>query len=88
MSDLVLYPPNDLAKKLRMPLSEIQKLVQIVCKEVAQQLDDESRHRSPSDACFTTGDEILDEAIGGGIRTNMVWEFCGERCVVSVLRRS
>lgn len=33
------------------------------------------------DAVFTTGDETLDEALGGGFRTGMVWEVCGERCV-------
>ena len=79
MSDLVLNPPNDVARKLRVPLSEVQKLVQIVCEEVAQQLHDELQSQSHLDACFTTGDEILDEAVGGGIRTSMVWEVCGER---------
>ena len=65
-----------------MPLSEIQRIVQEVCKEVAQQSHDGTRSLTSRDACFTTGDEILDEALGGGIRTNMVWEICGERCVV------
>ena len=30
---------------------------------------------------FTTGDSQLDHALGGGIRTGMVWEIAGERYV-------
>jgi len=30
---------------------------------------------------FTTGDPRLDDALGGGIRTGMIWEVAGERCV-------
>jgi DNA repair protein RAD57 len=30
---------------------------------------------------FTTGDSQLDNALGGGIRTGMVWEIVGERYV-------
>ena len=33
-----------------------------------------------SEIC-TTGDPILDEALGGGLRTGAVWEVVGERCV-------
>ena len=29
-------------------------------------------------AKFTTGDKLLDQALGGGIRTGLLWEFCGE----------
>lgn len=28
---------------------------------------------------FTTGDNALDQALGGGIRTGMLWELFGER---------
>ena len=28
---------------------------------------------------FTTGDAVLDSALGGGIRTGMVWEISGQR---------
>ena len=28
---------------------------------------------------FTTGDTVIDAALGGGIRTGMVWELLGER---------
>lgn len=31
------------------------------------------------DEKFTTGDVVLDKALGGGIRTGMVWEVVGER---------
>lgn len=32
---------------------------------------------------ITTGDTLLDEMLGGGIRVGMVWEFVGERQVAS-----
>lgn len=28
---------------------------------------------------FTTGSEVLDGMLGGGLRTGMVWEVVGER---------
>jgi RecA/RadA recombinase len=31
---------------------------------------------------LTTGDTTLNRVLGGGIRTGMVWEFVGERCVL------
>lgn len=31
------------------------------------------------DELFTTGDEILDASLGGGLRTGLVWEVVGER---------
>jgi RecA/RadA recombinase len=32
---------------------------------------------------ITTGDTMLDEMLGGGIRVGMVWEFVGERQAVT-----
>ncbi|KAJ2933983.1 hypothetical protein H1R20_g3114, partial [Candolleomyces eurysporus] len=32
----------------------------------------------PLDEIFSTGDHILDQALGGGIRTGMLWEIVGE----------
>ena len=34
---------------------------------------------------FTTGDNALDAALGGGIRTGMVWEVVGERLALMSL---
>ena len=80
VSDLILTPPNDIAKKKRKPLSEIQRIIGIVCKEVAQEARNSRRFTPAQDECFTTGDSILDGCLGGGVRTGMVWELCGERC--------
>ena len=33
----------------------------------------------PSVETFTTGSEVLDGMLGGGLRTGMVWEVVGER---------
>ncbi len=33
----------------------------------------------PAVETFTTGSEVLDGMLGGGLRTGMVWEVVGER---------
>ncbi|KAL5511438.1 RHP57 [Sanghuangporus vaninii] len=77
-SDIVLTPPNEIAKKLRTSLSEAQAIVETVCKEIARNALRISKIAERSDEKFTTGDSALDRAIGGGIRTGMVWELVGE----------
>ncbi|KAL5490101.1 RHP57 [Sanghuangporus weigelae] len=77
-SDIVLTPPNEIAKKLRTSLSEAQAIVETVCKEIAKNSLRIAKIAECSDEKFTTGDSALDRAIGGGIRTGMVWELVGE----------
>lgn len=58
---------------------EAQALLDLVCNELASHpvpLNDPS---IPIDHIFTTGDSILDKALGGGIRTSKLWEITGER---------
>ena len=79
VSELLLSPPNELSKRLKTNLSDAQSITDAVCKElypVTIQLDHPANF---ADHKFTTGDALLDEAIGGGIRTGMVWELVGER---------
>ncbi|KAL5532939.1 RHP57 [Sanghuangporus sanghuang] len=77
-SDIVLTPPEEIAKKLRTSLSEAQAIVETVCKEIARKSLRIAKIAECSDEKFTTGDSALDRAIGGGIRTGMVWELVGE----------
>ncbi|THH08544.1 hypothetical protein EW145_g2645 [Phellinidium pouzarii] len=49
-----------------------------VCKELASATTRFERLRDSGNDKFTTGDVALDEAIGGGIRTGMIWELSGE----------
>ena len=81
VSDLLLKPPADLANKCKgWQLKEINATIDLICNELHEEptsilrdgihLEDES---------FTTGESQLDEALGGGIRTGMLWEICGEK---------
>lgn len=61
---------------------EAKRIIDTVCSESAppriRRLE-EVKHEG-AETC-TTGDPHLDSALGGGIRTGMVWEVAGERCV-------
>ncbi|EJD02087.1 P-loop containing nucleoside triphosphate hydrolase protein [Fomitiporia mediterranea MF3/22] len=78
LSDIVLTPPGEIAKRLRTSLSEAQAIIENVCKEVASSVDIRNLLEEVGDDKFTTGDAVLDRVIGGGIRTGMVWELVGE----------
>lgn len=79
VSNLLLVSPPQIAKQCRITLSETQSIIDIVCKEHAQQPRSLIGVESKDDEMFTTGDAELDHALGGGIRTGMVWEVAGER---------
>lgn len=59
---------------------ESQTIIDIVCKKRCKEprslVDEEPLDNA---TLFTTGDKELDEALGGGIRTGMVWEVAGQR---------
>jgi hypothetical protein len=80
VADLLLTSTQDIAKRCKSPPLEIKRIVDAVLSaspwpEInrVDTLDDED------DEHFTTGDVVLDRALGGGIRTGMVWEVVGER---------
>ncbi|KAF5358306.1 hypothetical protein D9756_001880 [Leucocoprinus leucothites] len=81
ISDLVLTPPQDLAKRCRVSSSEISRLIQNICQSQGrlqstfQSLEDVVED---DERAFTIGDVFLDDALGGGLRTGMVWEIVGE----------
>lgn len=62
---------------------DARRVIDAVCSESAppriRRLED-VKHEG--DEKCTTGDPHLDNALGGGIRTGMLWEVAGERCVV------
>ncbi|OBZ75189.1 DNA repair protein XRCC3 [Grifola frondosa] len=85
VEDLLLKAPANLAKSCRIHVKEVENITDLVCKELAQEprlLADVSREGEEK---FTTGDPALDEALGGGIRTGMVWEIAGESAAVKQL---
>jgi len=85
VTDLVLTPPNEIARKCKISLLEAKGIVDLVCKEIShcvRQLED-AKHEG--DEKCTTGDTNLDDALGGGIRTGMIWEVVGERYAFPLL---
>ncbi|TDL27207.1 hypothetical protein BD410DRAFT_704989, partial [Rickenella mellea] len=82
-SELVLAFPQDVAKQLRLSLSDTQKIVGDVCNELSPAPRDLEEYMAEKQSKFTTGDAALDTMLGGGIQTGMVWELVGERQVAS-----
>ena len=62
-----------------MTLMEAQNIITIVCKQHARQPRSLADAEIESDEIFTTGNDELDDALGGGIRTGMMWEIVGQR---------
>lgn len=77
-SDIWLYSPMDLAKKLKLTVDEVQSIIAAICKETAPKVQLLSDCVDNGPNCFTTGDVLLDEALGGGIRTGLITEISGE----------
>lgn len=76
-----MAPAKDVSKRLKLSLIEVQSIVESVCKDLAQRTCRFERLELEGNDRFTSGDPALDEAFGGGIRTGMVWDLVGERCV-------
>lgn len=79
VSDLLLIAPNEVAKQCKITLTEAQSIIDIVCKQSTHQSRCLTDADVDGDEIFTTGDRELDDALGGGIRTSMVWEVVGQR---------
>lgn len=69
---------QDVAKKCKTSPIEVKRIFDKVLNSVPT-LKFDTLDTLPDDEVFTTGDTKLDNALGGGIRTCMVWEVAGER---------
>jgi hypothetical protein len=80
VAQLLLTSPQDAARKCRISPIEFKTAIEAVCRGCGnfqlQYLDD---IKSEGDELFSTGDPEIDLALGGGIRTGMIWELVGER---------
>jgi DNA repair protein RAD57 len=80
VAQLLFTSLQDAAHKCRISPIELKTTVESVCRECnnfqLQYLDD---IKLEGDELFSTGDAEIDLALGGGIRTGMIWEFVGER---------
>ena len=84
VTDLLLVEPLEIAKKCKLQHAAVVEMLDTVCSEFMPKprtLD--TIPTSPG--IFTTGDNALDAALGGGIRTGMVWEVVGERLALMSL---
>lgn len=57
----------------------MEYLIDSVCQELFQSPRTIRAVDRIGDETFTTGEQHLDEALGGGVRTGMVWEIAGEK---------
>lgn len=78
LADLLLASVQDVAKKCKASPIEVKQLFDKVLNLVPL-LKFNALDTLPEDEIFTTGDATLDNVLGGGIRTCMVWEVAGER---------
>jgi RecA/RadA recombinase len=61
-------------------IQQVNQIVQVLCQDVAPQAQSVGRaieedHKN----WITTGDDGIDKLLGGGIRTGLITEVCGER---------
>ncbi|KAJ7219052.1 P-loop containing nucleoside triphosphate hydrolase protein, partial [Mycena pura] len=77
VAELLLVSPQDLGRKCRISPLEAKSILDSVCQNNAPQIRSLSSV-SEQESCCTTGDSYLDVALGGGLRTGMVWEIFGE----------
>jgi len=78
ISELLLASIQDVAKKCKTSPVQVKQIFDKVLNSVPL-LKFDTLDTLPDDEIFTTGDTTLDAALGGGIRTCMVWEVAGER---------
>ena len=79
ISDLLLVRPSEAAQRCRMTLKEVEGLLGLVCAELYQPPLPLAEVADAGEEMFTTGDDCFDKVLGGGIRTGMLWEMCGEK---------
>ena len=83
VADLLLNTPQEIAKRCKISPLEIKRIFDTVLNAIPlRQLNVLEDMAHGGDEKFSTGDAILDTALGGGIRTGMVWEVVGERYTV------
>ncbi|KAG6849589.1 hypothetical protein H0H93_007174 [Arthromyces matolae] len=78
-SDVMLSSSQDIARKCKISAAEAQSIIDHLYLNTSrpQLLKLEDADRAGCE-CFTTGDPVLDGALGGGIRAGMIWEVVGE----------
>jgi Rad51 len=82
--ELLLSSPHEVAQKCKVDPSAVERMMDSMYNVVLPQHIRRLKEVQAEGEEFTTGDPRLDEALGGGIRTGMIWEVAGERCVSTI----
>lgn len=69
-----------ISRRCKITPLEAERIVQLVCGDDLPEIKTLDAYDFERDI-FTSGDEHLDRALGGGVRTGMIWEVVGERSV-------
>ena len=70
-----------MAQKCKVDLSAVERMMDCMYSVVVPRHIRQLKDVQAEGEEFTTGDSQLDRSLGGGIRTGMIWEVAGERCV-------
>ncbi|KZT36967.1 P-loop containing nucleoside triphosphate hydrolase protein, partial [Sistotremastrum suecicum HHB10207 ss-3] len=76
--DLLLSNASIVARRVKLSVTDVKAIVQLVCQEVAPKPRPASDAKQAASERFTTGDDRLDGILGGGITPSLIWELCGE----------
>lgn len=80
-SEVITAAPQDVLKRLKLAdIQQVNRLVQTLCQDVAPTAKRLSDVADEDDRNWiTTGDPEVDRLLGGGVRTGVITEVCGER---------
>ncbi|TFK26376.1 P-loop containing nucleoside triphosphate hydrolase protein [Coprinopsis marcescibilis] len=78
-ADLLVLPISEVARRCKISAQEAKNIYEALlrqCKPISLPTLDDAE--LVVEDIFSTGDHDLDQALGGGIRTGMLWEIVGE----------
>ncbi|KAJ7694125.1 P-loop containing nucleoside triphosphate hydrolase protein [Mycena rosella] len=75
--ELLFASPQDLARRCRISPLEAKAIFNTVCENNPPQIISLAEEDDQEQIC-STGDAHLDAALGGGLRTGMLWEIFGQ----------
>ncbi|KAG9015461.1 hypothetical protein FRB94_000066 [Tulasnella sp. JGI-2019a] len=77
-ADILLHSQDDISKRTKLSLPEIEAIVHSISHEILDPPRRICKTETLGFERFTTGDQALDDLLGGGLRTGAVWEVAGE----------
>ncbi|KAJ6513911.1 P-loop containing nucleoside triphosphate hydrolase protein [Mycena vitilis] len=78
VAELLLVSPQDLGRRCRIAPLEAKSILNTICQNNAPQIRSLADADEDQEQVCSTGDNYLDAALGGGLRTGMVWEVFGQ----------